>query len=78
MSKWLRLDDEIDGEKWQVVIPESDIKPHSAELVGNKRELADSNCPCKPQINWFDNIIIHNSFEDSEAIEKSLQDNFIK
>jgi len=72
MSKWLALEDEINGYKWIVILPETDIKPHSKELTGDKRELADNDCPCNPRIDWINNLIIHNSFEDIEKIEFAL------
>lgn len=74
-QKWLRLDD---GD-WQIVVPNIDSKPHG--IVGEdktKAELAGQECPCNPKINWIDKIIIHNSFEDMEKIEKSLENNFPK
>lgn len=68
-QKWLRLDME---NGWQVVVPEKDIRPHGFPKDGKETELADFNCPCKPQIHK-DKIIIHNSFEDMERIEKSMK-----
>ena len=72
-QKWLRLDDE----DWQIVIPDIDIKPHGILKVGElKVELAGRECPCNPKINWEDKIIVHNSFQDIEKIEKSLKNIF--
>ena len=68
-QKWLRLDGD-DG--WQIVIPEVDIKPHSTDTHPTKRELAELNCPCKPKIDVLNKIIVHNSFEDAERIDKAM------
>lgn len=79
-QKWLRLDGD-DG--WQIVIPESDTRPHAilteqeiSRAKENKEEvdLAGFGCPCKPQVNWLDKIIVHNSFYDEDRIERSMKE----
>lgn len=68
-QKWLVLDWE-DG--WQIVVPETDIRPHGFPKEGAKKvELADFDCPCKPRVDK-DRIIIHNSFQDMEKIDQAL------
>ena len=63
---WLRLEDE----GWQIVIPETDSKPHATLILIDSQtkeqhaDLADYDCPCKPRIEWTNKIIIHNSFEE--------------
>jgi hypothetical protein len=69
-QKWIVLD--ADG--WKVVIPETDIRPHSTETDGTEREIAFSECPCKPKVSYQDLMIVHNSFEDEEAIDKQMED----
>ena len=70
-QKWTRLDGD-DG--WQIVMPLSDSKPHATKKISKtEMELAWLDCPCKPKVALEDKIIIHNSFIDMEAIEKSLQ-----
>lgn len=69
-QKWLRLDHE---NGWQSVVPDFDIKPHGFPQGKKKAELEAENCPCKPKINFKSQIIIHNSFQDIERIEKSLK-----
>lgn len=70
-QKWLILDAD-DG--WQIVIPDTDIKPHSTTAIkGKENELAWLDCPCKPKIDVGDKIIVHNSFEDMERINKSME-----
>lgn len=67
--KWLR----IDGENgWQIIVPESDIKPHGFPQGKNKTELAWLDCPCSPKINYLNKIIVHNSFEEKQKIEEAI------
>lgn len=69
-KNWLRLDDE---NGWQVIIPEIDIKPHGFPKPGvTKAEMAGSDCPCKPNVDWIHQIIIHNSFEEQKKIDDSM------
>ncbi len=69
MSKWIVLED--DG--WRIVLPETDIKPHGFPQKDTYRaELAGQECPCKPKVYWENKMIVHNSFEDEEKIDKSL------
>lgn len=68
-SRWLRLDAD-DG--WQIVVPEEDTKPHGFPEEG-KAELAGLECPCSPQIDLATKIIIHNSFEDMERVDKAVE-----
>lgn len=74
-QKWVNIEDD---QGWHIVIPDCDTKPHG--FVGkNKRkaEVAGIDCPCKPQINWQDKTIIHNSFLHEDLIEKSLAKHFL-
>lgn len=64
-QKWLRLDGE---EGWQIVVPETDSKPHS----NDRTKLAYLDCPCKPKVNVFDKIIVHSSFKDKDRINQSM------
>ena len=69
-QRWLRLDGD---EGWQIVMPDTDILPHSLTSSKNEsNDLAWENCPCKPQINFLDKIIVHNSFEVKKAIDESM------
>ena len=68
-QKWLILDGD-DG--WQIVVPNIDDKPHGFPKGTNKTKLAGEFCPCAPKIDHQRKIIIHNSFIDIEAIEKSI------
>ena len=66
-QKWLVLDL---GDSWQAVLPDPDTQPHSKIVVtypdGEKdATLADFDCPCKPQVNFKDRIIVHYSFLES-------------
>lgn len=79
-QQWLRLDGD-DG--WQIVIPESDTRPHAiltneeaSRVKANKDkvELAGIDCPCNPKVNYLDKIIVHNSFNDEDRIEQSMKD----
>lgn len=73
-QKWLRVGGD-DG--WQIVIPESDSKPHAvdqekAKNDEKKRDLAWMDCPCKPKLNYLDKVIVHNSFQDQAKINESM------
>jgi hypothetical protein len=54
-------------ESFNIVVPQSDIKPH---------DLKSSKCKCGPrsEISEEGSVlhIIHNSFEEDEALEKHL------
>jgi len=69
-QKWLRLDAN-DG--WQVVIPDFDSKPHSTDTKKTGMDLAWLSCPCKPEVNILDKIIVHNSFIDQKRILDSME-----
>lgn len=70
-QKWLRIDDD-DG--WQIVIPDIDILPHSLTSdEEGKNEVAGLDCPCKPEINFLDKILVHNSFEQIEKIDEATK-----
>ena len=65
---WLLL--ELEGE-WQMIVPDNDIKPHSKVVMnfpnGEKKAfLDDIDCPCRPNIDWDNKIIIHNAFDERE------------
>lgn len=68
-QRWLRLDGD---DSWQIVIPDSDIKPHSVDPHPTKKEIAGIDCPCKPKIDFLNKIIVHNSFEDMKRIDESM------
>lgn len=71
-SKWLVLDDD----EVIHVIPERDTKPHGIKKGSElKIELADINCPCNPQIDFSGKkvLVIHNSFEVKDYLDKLLQ-----
>lgn len=68
-QKWLRLDGD---NGWQIIVPDTDIKPHGFPKGKNKVELAGKFCPCEPKIYEKDKIIIHNSFQDKERIEEAM------
>ena len=66
-GKWLVLE-EADGVRH--VLPETDTEPHSTQTEGEKRELANSDCPCKPKTSYEDTLtVIHNSFQDKEYLD---------
>lgn len=76
--KWLTFDDDT----CVIVMPDTDIRPHGIpKRRGQKNvELAYMNCPCKPKMSTGDSegpydrpMIVHNSFEEMDAIEKSLE-----
>jgi len=71
---WVVLDM---GEEWQAIVPNNDINPHTkTKIVLNfpdgKKEatLAEFDCPCKPNVNFKDKMIIHNSFDGREKKPK--------
>lgn len=70
-SKWAVLEDDLVIH----VVPETDIKPHGIRK-GNELsvEVADMNCPCKPKIDMSreKTLVVHNSFEDTEFLDKLL------
>lgn len=67
-QKWLVIEDE----GWEIVILDCDIKAHANVVDGQtKAELESSTCPCKPEINWNNRTIVHNSLR----ILEGLQDN---
>lgn len=68
-QRWLKIDGN-DG--WIIVVPDFDDKPHSLDTINNKNELAMENCPCKPDINFIDKILVHKSFIDNNRINESL------
>jgi hypothetical protein len=67
---WLVIEEE-DGIRH--VLPETDILPHSTETEGESRELASSDCPCKPKTVYNDTlVVIHNSFQDKRFLDETL------
>ena len=63
------------------VIPETDVLPHSTQTEGDKREIADIHCPCKPRIATGDKDglylkpeVIHNSFQDAQFLDEFLKE----
>jgi hypothetical protein len=65
-QRWLRLDCE---NGWQAVVPDVDMKAHASLVIvspdGEKEgELARWDCPCRPEVDWRNQIVIHNSFEE--------------
>lgn len=74
-QKWLTLDDE----ECVHVVPDFDSKPHGFPKGKGKAVLSDMDCPCKPKIDFSGSkpIIVHNSFIDQEAIEKSMIPNLL-
>lgn len=73
IGKWFTIGDGKDGIIH--VIPETDIKPHSTQNDGEKREAAEHNCPCKPKVSLKGAcyIIVHNSFQDKEFLDELLE-----
>jgi len=72
-GKWLTIDDGVNVH----VLPETDIKPHSAQHEGNERELGGIDCPCKPKVatgysdgQYAKPMIIHSSFQDQEYLDE--------
>lgn len=71
-QKWLRIEES----GWQIIIPDIDTRPHS--LTSDKEginELAGFTCPCQPEIDYMNRIIIHNSFEQMEIVDRSIREN---
>jgi hypothetical protein len=50
----------------QHVYPMNDLKPHKLEGL---------ECPCKPRTQWVNDnlIVIHNSFDGRELLEKKAE-----
>ncbi len=73
-KKWLLLDL---GDEWKAVFPDNDIKPHAkwVLVVGEEKSatIAEFDCPCKPQVDFKNKLIIHNSFDGREKYEKTNQ-----
>jgi len=65
---WLRVDMDDD---WQAVIPNPDDEPHSKLILidGDEKtgELAGYDCPCKPEVDFKNKVITHNSFRDGKS-----------
>jgi len=66
-KQWLVLRDD----EWLIVLPDNDIQPHSKLVLnypdGKKEaDLAGWDCPCKPQVNFRDKMIVHNAFDGRE------------
>jgi hypothetical protein len=62
--KWLLLEEDAG---WQTIVPESDKKPHATSVLvfpdGEEiATLADFDCPCKPEVDFKNKLIIHNEF----------------
>lgn len=69
-QKWLVLKEN----GWVIVITDFDSKPHGfIKKNRNKGYLAGLDCPCKPEIDWLSQTIIHNSFIDSERVEEAMK-----
>jgi hypothetical protein len=71
-SKWVVLEDD----DCVHVLPETDIKPHGfPNTEGTKADLSDTDCPCKPNIDFSGTkpIVVHKSFEDTERVNKAIQ-----
>ena len=66
-QKWLVLKDD---NNWNIIIPDFDILPHSTDKKSRKRNLAYLDCPCKPEIDYLNQQIIHNSFEQIEKLKE--------
>lgn len=69
-QKWLRIDGD-DG--WQIIVPETDIKPHGFPGEDKEAELAWFECPCNPEVDREGKIIAHKSFQDTEIIDEHLK-----
>lgn len=65
----------LEGENgWQFIVPTPDIEAHAKVILIDKErflsdeeqtgDLAEFDCPCKPQVDWKDKLIIHNSFKE--------------
>ncbi len=75
-SKWNTIEDE----NFVIVVPQTDIKPHGTKITDTEYELTNE-CECNPKIIagekgevYAKPIVLHNSFEDMERVEKSLLD----
>jgi len=53
----------VKDDNWIHVIPKDDIKEHELSFI----------CPCRPDIEWQDNIVTHNAFDKREAVEQAEQ-----
>lgn len=55
---------------WQHVYPVADLKPHQMT----------TECHCDPHVDWKDRIVVHNSYDHREVVEraKDLLKNGIK
>jgi len=49
---------------WLHVTPVNDLKLHKHDGF---------DCECEPQIDWDNNLIIHNSFDGRESVEWAKQ-----
>lgn len=70
-QKWLILNED----DFIIVLPDSDTKPHGFPKKGEKKvELAWTDCPCQPKLSYQGEkpMIVHNSFEQMDKIEKSM------
>ncbi len=45
---------------WQHVYPNNDLKEHKLEGL---------DCHCEPEIDWENQIVIHNAYDNREAQE---------
>ena len=50
-----------DHDPWVHVIPTADSKEHTPY----------THCHCKPQIDWENQLVIHNAFDHREAVEEA-------
>ena len=58
------------------VVPDFDIKAHGIDkITKNKLYLANTNCPCKPEIDFSGRkpLITHNSFINIKMLDESLK-----
>jgi len=69
-QRWLVLEDD----DCIHVVPETDSKPHGFPKDGIAK-LCDLDCPCKPKVNMGGRkpTVTHNSFDDMNRIEESMQ-----
>lgn len=51
---------------WYHVYPTNDIREHVLDSAG---EVDLMSCPCHPEFDAENNVIIHNSFDGREAYE---------
>ena len=69
-QKWLLL--KYNG--WHIVVPNFDIEPHGNIKKGKRNgDLAGMNCPCKPRVDWENQIIIHESFIHMKKVDGSMK-----